>query len=265
MAVNFRLVDTPPQLSAIRRNLVISGLAFGCALSMALLPDAFDRPATLIVNSFANHSWYLDYFVHSASTYFTFSGIILMALIWYCWFESPDTERRARVLVATLAAIAAGGVSRLLQHNLPTHPRPYYDPALNFQLPLNLEAPSNTWDSFPSDHVTVFAGLAIVLWATRSRFAAYAFVGMAIVESFRTYIGAHYPSDLIAGVALASFAVWLSQLSWPVSVGKKVLLLERSSPAAFYMGAFFVSYQIATLFVDFRHTLGPVRDHILSR
>jgi hypothetical protein len=32
----------------------------------------------------------------------------------------------------------------------------------------------------------------------------------------------------------------------------------------FYMGAFFVSYQIATLFADIRLTLGPVRDHILN-
>jgi undecaprenyl-diphosphatase len=151
-----------------------------------------------------------------------------------------------------------------LQHKLPTHPRPYYDTALGFHLPFNPEVPYNNWNSFPSDHVTVFAGLAVVLYIVRPKFVVYAIVGTTIVESFRTYIGAHYPSDLIGGAALAASVVWASQLSWPILAGKKILRLEQSSPGAFYLGAFFLSYQIATLFNDIRQTLGPVRDHILS-
>jgi len=53
-------------------------------------------------------------------------------------------------------------------------------------------------------------------------------------------------------------------MSWPISVGKKVMRLEQSSPGLFYMSAFFFSYQIATLFNDIRQTLGPLRDHILG-
>jgi undecaprenyl-diphosphatase len=84
------------------------------------------------------------------------------------------------------------------------------------------------------------------------------------VEFFRNYIGAHYPSDLIAGAALGAFAVWASQVFRPVSAGKKIMRWEQSSPGMFYMIAFFLSYQIATLFNDIRLTLGPVRDHILG-
>jgi membrane-associated phospholipid phosphatase len=248
----------------ILRNIVLSGLVFLCALALALVPAAFDRPTTRLINSVADRSWLFDYFVDASNRYPTFSGVLLIAMIWYCWFDNPDTERRARILVGTLASVAAGCISRTLQHTLPTHPRPYYDPALGFHLPLSLEAPYNTWDSFPSDHATVFAGLAVVLFIARPRFVIYAIAWTIVVESARTYIGAHYPSDLIAGAALAAFLVWASQMSWPISTGKKLVRWEQSSPAVFYMSAFFLSYQIATLFSDIRQTLGPVRDHILG-
>jgi undecaprenyl-diphosphatase len=129
------------------------------ALALALIPEAFDRPATRLINGFANHSWLFDYLIDASSKYATFTGVVMMALIWYCWFEKRDPERRVRVLVGTLASIGAGAISRILQHELPTHPRPYYDTALGFQLPLNLdEVFFNNWNSFPSDHVAVFAG-----------------------------------------------------------------------------------------------------------
>ena len=246
------------------RNLVISGLVFVDALALALVPETFDRPTTRLINGVANRSWLFDYLAEASSKYFTFSGVVLMAMIWYCWFENRDTERRARILVGTLASIGAGCISRLLQHKLPIHPRPYYDAALNFQLPANLEEAFNNWNSFPSDHVTVFAGLAVVLYVARPSFITHAILWTIVVEFFRNYIGAHYPSDLIAGAGLGAFAVWASQTSWPILAGKAMMRWEQSSPGPFYMIAFFSSYQIATLFNDIRQTLGPVRDHLLG-
>jgi membrane-associated phospholipid phosphatase len=248
----------------ILRNIVISGLVFLCAFALALVPAAFDRPTARLINGVADRSWLFDYFIDASNRYATFSGVLLIALIWYCWFDNPDTERRARILVGTLASIAAGGISRTLQHTLPTHPRPYYDSALGFHLPLSLDVPYNTWDSFPSDHATVFAGLAVVLYIARPSFVIYAIVWTIVVEAARTYIGAHYPSDLIAAAALAASVVWASQMTWPVSTGKKLIRWEQSSPAVFYMSAFFLSYQIATLFNDIRQTLGPLRHHMLG-
>ena len=262
--IHLNATNAPLPALEIRRNLAISSLVFLCALAMALIPETFDRPATRLINGFANRSWLFDYFTEAISKYSTFSGVIMMAMIWYCWFEKRDPERRVRILVGTLASIGAGAISRILQHRLPTHPRPYYDPALHFQLPLNLEEVFNNWSSFPSDHVAVFAGLAVVIYIARSSFVVYAILWITVVEFFRIFIGAHYPSDLIASAGLAAFAVWASQMSWPISVGEKMMRWERSSPGLFYMSAFFFSYQIATLFSDVRQTLGPVRDHILG-
>jgi membrane-associated phospholipid phosphatase len=250
--------------SRIRRNLFISGTVFVGAFALALVPEAFDRPLIRLINGGAYRSWLFDYFVASANLYYTFSGAALMAMIWYCWFENKNPDSRIRILVGTLGALAAGAISRFLQHTLPTHPRPYYDPALEFHRPLTPELPSNTWDSFPSDHVAVFAGLAVVLYLARPRFAVYAIAWTIIVESSRTYMGGHYPSDLIAGGALAAFLVWGAQTACSSSAAEKLMRWESASPALFYMIAFFLSYQIATLFSDLRQFLGPVRNHISS-
>jgi membrane-associated phospholipid phosphatase len=250
--------------SRIFRNALLSSALLVASFALAQAPDIFDRPVTRLVNTFANRSWPVDYFIAATSTSFTFTGALLMALIWYCWFVDGNPKNRARLLVGTLASLGAGVVSRFLQHSLSTHPRPYYDPALGFHRPLSLEPPSNTWDSFPSDHVAVYAGLAILLYIARPTFIVYVTIlWTIIVESFRTYMGAHYPSDLIAGAALAGLVVWTTQSSRAISVGEKLIRFERSSPGLFYFIAFFMSYQIATLFVDARNTLGPVRDRVL--
>jgi undecaprenyl-diphosphatase len=200
----------------------------------------------------------------AVNKYYTFNGVVLMAMIWYCWHERRDVKDRVPILVGTLASLAAGRISRFLQHALPTHPRPYYDPVLNFHIPFSPEAPSNTWDSFPSDHVAVFAGLTVVLFIAGPSFVVFAIAWTIVVESVRIYMGGHYPSDLIGGAALGAILVWAAQTSGPISLGQKVMRWEQSSPAVFYMAAFFLSYQIATLFADFRSTLGPVKDYLFK-
>jgi undecaprenyl-diphosphatase len=265
VTIDFSPADVRRPTPEIRHNLVISSVLFVCAVALALIPEAFDRPTTRLINGFVNRAWFFDYFAEASGKYFTFSGVIMMAMIWYCWFENRDFERRVRILVGTLASIGAGGISRILQLELSTHPRPYFDPILNFQQPLNLEEAYNNWNSFPSDHVSVFAGLAVVLYIARPRFVIYAIAWTIIVECFRNYVGAHYPSDLVGGAALAALVVWASQMSWPISVGKKVMRWEQSSPGLFYMSACFFSFQIATLFNDIRQTLGPIRHHILGQ
>jgi membrane-associated phospholipid phosphatase len=236
----------------IWRNVLISVFVFIVAFVVAVNPDSFDRPVTRFINGFVDSSTFFDKLVWAVFAFPTFSGVLLMALIWFCWFEADSSERRSRILIGTLASFGAGVVSRLLQHTLPTHPRPYYDKALEFRLPSDFPEPLNTWDSFPSDHVAVFAGLVVVTYIARSRFAFAATVFTAVVELARTYMGAHYPSDLLGGAALASIVVWAVQAPIIVSLAVPVVKREQSSPSLFYTIAFFLSYQIPTLFGDIR-------------
>jgi membrane-associated phospholipid phosphatase len=234
-------------------SLVISLLAF----ILVRFPDFFDFPITRAINELAARSALFDRFAFLLDTYFTYSGVVLLTLIWFCWFADDRSEARARLVVGAIAAVAAGICSRFLQYSLPTHPRPIYDVALGYkQLPFIPYVPRfNDWSSFPSDHATVFLGLTLVVLLSGSRFRAIAAAWIILVEMMRIVMGGHYPTDLIAGGALAGAFVWTSQLAGVVSLGLKFVALEKSQPALFYAAAFFLSYQVATLFVDLRLAL----------
>jgi membrane-associated phospholipid phosphatase len=241
-----------------------SGAVFVLAFAAAANPDFFDRPVTVFINRFAGRSDLFDRVASVVYWYPTFTGVALMALVWSCWFENDDSKRRSRILLGTLAAVAAGTVSRFLQHALPTHPRPYYDAAIHFRVPLNQEPLLNTWHSFPSDHVTVFVGLVAVLFVARSRWAIPMLIYAAVMELARTYMGAHYPSDLVGGAALAFTCVWAVQLPSLVAGGVRIVAWERSCRPAFYATAFFFSYQVAMLFTELR-SAGSLLMHQMSQ
>lgn len=235
-----------------KRNFLISCIVFLAALGLVCYPALVDIPVVKFLNSYANRSARLDTLVYAFDSYFTFSGIILTALIWSCWFSDERLETRARILVATLMSFGAGTLSRFLQHHLLTHIRPYYDSTIGFHAPSLLETPFNTWNCFPSDHAAVFSGLALTIYLVRPRSGMLAAAWLVVIESARVYMGAHYPSDLLGGAAFAAMVVWVSQSPAIVSVGKRMAAWERSSRSVFHMSAFFILYQIGTLFLDVR-------------
>ena len=58
--------------------------------------------------------------------------------------------------------------------------------------------------SFPSDHATVAGAVAVGLLLTNRRWGIVA-VALAVLMAFtRVYVGAHYPSDVLAGLALGA-------------------------------------------------------------
>jgi undecaprenyl-diphosphatase len=241
-----------------KRNALMALAVFLTAYFLALLPRAFDLPLEQVINSYANKSAFIDRLFYDLDTYCTFAGVPVVALIWGEWFRSEDTERRARLILGIVAVICAGVLSRGLQHLLATHSRPFYDPALGFDLPSVLDqTPLNTWNSFPSDHASVFFGLAAMIASIRPRTGLAVFLWLVFVESARAYMGAHYPSDLIGGAALGAALVWLVQVPrgtrWQAG---RIVDWARMSPSLFYTAAFFLSYQIATLFGDIRNLTG---------
>lgn len=189
--------------------------------------------------------------------FFTFSGVLVCGILLAYWINERDIEFRSRIFLGINAAFGAGIISRYLQHHLSTHVRPYYDVAVNFKPPPGIEIPPlNTWNSFPSDHAAVFAGLVVVLFVIRSRVRYYVSAWILVVESSRMFIGAHFPSDLLGGAALASATVWIFQTSPSIALGKRVLWIERKTPLLFYALFFILLYQVSTLFVEIRNMTG---------
>lgn len=235
------------------RNAAIALAGLIGSIVLAYAPNAFDRPVTRFVNQWAHRSAALDTAFWSLDACFVFSGFTLMALIWFCWFENPDAESRARLAVGTLIAFPAGCISRLLQHTVPSHPRPFYDTLLNFRAPYLMgDKPLNTWNSFPSDHVTVFAGLVTAICIARPRLSKFVIPYFAIVESARIYMGAHYSSDVLGGAALGVMVVSAAQSPRAVALGRRLLRWETASPGRFYLAAFFLTSAIASLFLEIR-------------
>jgi membrane-associated phospholipid phosphatase len=238
------------------RNALISLAILLISFALVDFPSLFDYPLTRLINSFAGRSYLVDKILWHLDGNFTYSGVILVSIIWGSWFQSTDPNNRARLLVGTIVSLGAGICSRFIQYVIHTHSRPVYDAVVGFH-PLSFD-PHNrfhAWSSFPSDHATVFAGLVIVIYISRSRFRWLAVAWTMFIESLRIYVGGHYPTDVIAGAALAGVCVWSAQAPRAISVGYRALNFERSTPSLFYLYAFFISYQIATLFLELRKAL----------
>lgn len=77
---------------------------------------------------------------------------------------------------------------------------------------------SRTTDfSFPSDHATMAGAVAVGLLFANRRWGIVASMAAVLMAFTRVYVGAHYPSDVLAGLALgglvaATGAIWLVPL-----------------------------------------------------
>ncbi len=229
-----------------------------------------DYPVMHRLDRFARVVPALDRALLWTTTYYMLTGVVLMACVWYCWFDRPDTATRARLLAGTVAAFGAGLGGRALQLLLPTHLRPMHDPALGMTLPDGVDpAALNHWSSFPSDHAAVQFGLATVVLLASPALGRAMLVWVALLNAARVYLGVHFPTDITGGAALGVLAVLLAGTAPAATAARAALRWERRAPGRFYLLAFFLSYQIATLFDEARTvgaaTVGLLRSLLAGR
>jgi undecaprenyl-diphosphatase len=244
-------------VSARHRILLVSavGLAiFSAAALVAMLRQAgWEFPLVAALNSLANRSAALDRLVQALTVDQLLQGVAFIAILWYLWFATDDIDKRARLLGGFAAAACAGVLSRGLQLALPTHPRPLHTAALSFVMPAGVEpATLNHFNSFPSDHGAVFFALAIVIWRTKPWLGASALAWAVIVDVARVYEGYHWPSDIVGAFGLSLLVVSVFENQVVHRLACQLVILEHASRAWFYLAAFIVTYQVATLFDDVR-------------
>src|SRR3954451_20748735 len=127
-------------------------------------------------------------------------GIVLFAVVLVIAYldgrHRADLTAVAGSVWAALAALVALGVGHIIGGAI-DRARPY-ESMSNVHLLVD-----KTPDfSFPSDHATVAGAVAVGLLFANRRWGIVAAV-LAIFMAFtRVYVGAHYPGDVIAGLAL---------------------------------------------------------------
>ena len=233
--------------------LAVAALLIASALIAAYRHQAWEFPIMRAINAYARHSAALDRGMHALTARDLLQGVPFIGLIWFLWFETESAPTRIKLFLGTVAASFAGIVSRVIQIVLPTHLRPLHEPALSFLPPLGVDPEAlNHFNSFPSDHGAVFFALCAVIWQIRPKLGTAAFAWAAIVDLARVYEGFHFPSDVAGsiGVGLLVLIAFQAARDWPPV--SRIVAFEHTRRPWFYMLAFVVTFQIATLFDDVR-------------
>jgi membrane-associated phospholipid phosphatase len=167
------------------------------------------------VNEFARDTHWL----HGIATAYANDGVVLFGvLLLLGWWvaRGKDAATMARALLAGVSVLVAVALNQPIVHAV-DETRPYN------ALPNVLVLVHRSVDaSFPSDHATmagaVAAGLLLVSW----RLGAVALVAALLMAATRVYVGAHYPVDVLAGLALGASVALLLGLSLTGPVSKLV-------------------------------------------
>ncbi|MBN3786070.1 phosphatase PAP2 family protein [Burkholderia sp. Ac-20353] len=140
------------------------------------------------------------------------------------WLSGSNRQRELAIRACLLALLALGG--NQLIGLVWSHPRPFAIGLGHAFLP---HAPDS---SFPSDHATVFASIALTLLIGRMRWLGgmTLVVGIAVAWA-RVFLGVHFPLDMIGAVAVTCIAYAVMAPFWRMSgptVTRLAIMLYRT-------------------------------------
>lgn len=185
------------------------------------LPASGDRGDFLWVNDVARHTPWL----HGTVVAWANDGVVLFGLLLVAGFLFARARRDpllvARSLLAGAGVLLAVAVNQPIVHAVAER-RPYD------QLPGVLVLVHRSVDaSFPSDHATMAGAVAAGLLLVDRRLGLTAAVAAVLMAFSRVYVGAHFPVDVLAGLAVGVAVALLVQLAAP-AVARLVRRLEAT-------------------------------------
>jgi len=156
------------------------------------------------VNDFARHTGWLHGVVLDYATYglAIFAGLMLAALL----LRRTGSDRGlAAAGWSALATLLAVGLNQPLVAAFAER-RPY-----TAHRGLLVLASHSSDGSFPSDHAVMAGAAAAGLWIASRALGAIAAAAAVVMAFSRVYIAAHYPWDVVAGLA---FGALVALLGW---------------------------------------------------
>lgn len=173
-----------------------------------------------VVNDFARRTGWLHAPVVAYASYgVVLFGVLLLVGYWLAR-RTGNTLTMARSLLAGAGVLVAVAVNQPIVHAV-NEPRPYT------RMPHALVLVHRSVDaSFPSDHATMAGAVGVGLLLVHRRLGQVAAAAAVLMAAARVYVGAHYPVDVVAGLAVGGLVGFV--LVW---FGTPLLarLLERLS------------------------------------
>ena len=167
-------------------------------------------------------------------------GIALFAVLLLVSYldgrNRDDLSAVAASVWAAAAALAALGIGQLIGGAV-DRSRPY-----ETMTNVHLLVDKTTDFSFPSDHATVAGAVAVGLLFANRRWGIVAGVLALLMAFTRVYVGAHYPTDVLAGLALGGIVAaagwfivvpvfrWLAE--WITGTALRPLVLSGRAPGS---------------------------------
>ena len=148
------------------------------------------------INRLADHTgWAHRVF----TTYAKYGMVLFAALLVVAYLDgrrNDDLDGVAGSVWAGGAALVALEIGQLIGGPI-DRARPY-----EAMTGVHVLVAKSTDFSFPSDHATAVGAVAVGLFLANRRWGTIAGVLAVIMACTRVYVGAHYPSDVVAGLAL---------------------------------------------------------------
>ena len=152
------------------------------------------------INEFARDTGWL----HGTLLGFAKYGVVVFAVLLVAgWWVARDRSPRtmAAVLWAGAGTLLAVAANQPLVNSV-QEARPYTDHHAILVL-----ATRSADYSFPSDHAVMAGAVAAGLWLVDRRLGIAASIAALLMAFARVYVAAHYPHDVVAGLAFGALVV----------------------------------------------------------
>ncbi|MGE4340825.1 MAG: phosphatase PAP2 family protein [Pigmentiphaga sp.] len=184
--------------------------------------EAFNRTLFLQINAGdGTPVWLIQAAVAIANDLIYLTPLLLLGM--WLWGDSRRRNQAIKACLVTLLALGANQVIGLVWQ----HPRPFMIGLGHAWIPHAADP------SFPSDHMTVFAGIGLtLLFGGAARLgAAVLTTGLAVAWA-RVFLGMHFPLDMVGAIAVAAVAYVVISPLWRMAGDTFTSLTEQLYRAA---------------------------------
>jgi undecaprenyl-diphosphatase len=166
--------------------------------------ETLNRTLFLMINATASTPEWQIMVARLTADYVIYLVPLTLAALWL----SGDERRRDAAVRACCVAVLALGLNQLIG-SVWQHPRPF---VIGIGHTFLEHAPDS---SFPSDHATVLASVALTfLYCNMRRYGVLMLLSGLAVAWARLFVGVHFPLDMAGAVAVACAAFLLVMPLW---------------------------------------------------